>query len=583
MEKFIILPNTCIQIQSGDSTLFGSPYYVLDNYLSQRVGYKLKVVLWNVINRIGFILDSSIQDGYRLKVDETGILITAGTPQNQYYGVCTLIDVMEQTGLELPFMDIEDKPSFMIRGVMLDISRGRIPTMSYLKEVIDVLSLAKVNQIQLYMEHTFAFSFLSEMNMGKDGITPGELMEIDAYCQSRYIELIPCIATFGHLYELLETQSYQHLCEIETGAPYSWMDRQLHHTIDVFNPESIDLIGQMIREIAPCFKSKYLNICADETFDLCNGKNSDKKHAVADIYVEFLNKIMDLVFAEGKIPMYWGDVILRHPALLKSIRSGAIPLHWWYEEEINKEDFIELEKTGLPYYVCPGTSGWNHFMNNYDKAYKNINGMIELANSHKASGILVTDWGDFGHVNQLSTSIPLLCHGAREAWKPSFLRSHIDKTCDYVSLLERIGRERIVTWEYVMKWFYSYYHKNHAYGIFTDVSKEFDLESINESRRKLGVLAGELPKIAFELQGIYAPMRKQDLQEVFCDIQGIEWMLDFFQLLIEKSHDTRIAERIEAWFVTYERLWRLRNKESELYQIRHVVKQICRYIRTVNK
>ena len=45
-----------------------------------------------------------------------------------------------------------------------------------------------------------------------------EIMELDAYCAERGIELVPCLASFGHLYKLLGTRSYAALCELEGSA-----------------------------------------------------------------------------------------------------------------------------------------------------------------------------------------------------------------------------------------------------------------------------------------------------------------------------------------------------------------------------
>ena len=40
---------------------------------------------------------------------------------------------------------------------MLDISRCKVPTMDSIFELIDLLSLLRFNELQLYIEHTFAF------------------------------------------------------------------------------------------------------------------------------------------------------------------------------------------------------------------------------------------------------------------------------------------------------------------------------------------------------------------------------------------------------------------------------------------
>ena len=87
------------------------------------------------------------------------------------------------------------------------------------------------------------------------------------------IDLVPSLASFGHLYKLLCTKSYAHLCELEgsASAPFSFYDRQAHHTLDITNPESLSLAKHILSEYMQLFSSKYFNLCADETFDLGKG------------------------------------------------------------------------------------------------------------------------------------------------------------------------------------------------------------------------------------------------------------------------------------------------------------------------
>ena len=46
-------------------------------------------------------------------------------------------------------------------------------------------------------------------------ITPEEILELDAYCKERHIELAPSISTFGHLYKMLGCKQPNHLCELD--------------------------------------------------------------------------------------------------------------------------------------------------------------------------------------------------------------------------------------------------------------------------------------------------------------------------------------------------------------------------------
>ena len=44
------------------------------------------------------------------------------------------------------------------RAYMLDISRDKVPTMSTLRLLVELLARFGYNQLQLYIEHTFAYS-----------------------------------------------------------------------------------------------------------------------------------------------------------------------------------------------------------------------------------------------------------------------------------------------------------------------------------------------------------------------------------------------------------------------------------------
>ncbi len=109
--------------------------------------------------QVTLTLDPAIAraEGYRLTVAQEGILIAGHDLAGLFYGVQTLRQLLQTQGATLPQMVIEDWPDFPARGVMLDISRDNVPTMDTLYDLIDMLASWKVNQFQLYMEHTFAY------------------------------------------------------------------------------------------------------------------------------------------------------------------------------------------------------------------------------------------------------------------------------------------------------------------------------------------------------------------------------------------------------------------------------------------
>ena len=64
------------------------------------------------------------------------------------------------------------------------------------------------------MEHTFLFRGFSEVWRDDTPLTAEDILELDAYCRKRHIELVPSIACFGHLYKVLRTKTYGELCEM---------------------------------------------------------------------------------------------------------------------------------------------------------------------------------------------------------------------------------------------------------------------------------------------------------------------------------------------------------------------------------
>ncbi|HMB94629.1 MAG TPA: glycoside hydrolase family 20 zincin-like fold domain-containing protein, partial [Tepidisphaeraceae bacterium] len=95
--------------------------------------------------------------GYILRITPHAAAIAADDPAGAFYAKQTLAQLQRQFPSELPCLTIEDWPDFPTRGLMLDISRDKVPTMPTLFAIIDQLAELKINQLQLYTEHTFAY------------------------------------------------------------------------------------------------------------------------------------------------------------------------------------------------------------------------------------------------------------------------------------------------------------------------------------------------------------------------------------------------------------------------------------------
>lgn len=171
---------------------------------------------------------------YNIKITPDGLTVSGGDGAAVLYGVQTVCQMVMQCGGVLACAEVHDAPDILHRGYFLDETRGRVLSLPYLKEIADRLSRYKINEFQLYIEHTYLFRDLTELWRDETPLTAEDILELDAYCRRLHIELVPALASFGHLYKLLSTRSYGDLCERSQpwNTDFSFLDRMAHHTID---------------------------------------------------------------------------------------------------------------------------------------------------------------------------------------------------------------------------------------------------------------------------------------------------------------------------------------------------------------
>ncbi len=363
-------------------------------------------------------------EAYGLSIAPEGIAVAAGNGRGLLHGVRTLEQVIAQAGAILPCCDIQDAPVFGVRGFYHDISRGKMPTFETLKGLIETASRFKLNHFQFYVEHVFPFERHPAVWRGFDVITPDDIRRLDAFAVSLHIEFVPSLALFGHMYEILQNPVYAHLCELENYDPSGmtiWRNRLLHHTIDVSNEASYEVLSDLMEEYLPLFSADTVNVCCDETVDLGMGRNRARaeREGIGELYIGHILRLHEMVARKGRRMMIWGDILLDYPELISRLPGDITFLNWGYSpEETDEHTRLYAERTEH-FINCPGTQGWNRLANDQAGARENIRRMVRYGLAHGAAGILNTDWGDYGHINPLGGSIPGLVYSAAASWNPS--------------------------------------------------------------------------------------------------------------------------------------------------------------------
>ena len=233
-------------------------------------------------------IDSSYGDeGYKMQVRERSITIQANTPTGIFYGVQTLLqllppeiesrDIVSDIDLEIPCVQIWDKPEFSWRGMHLDVARHYF-SVAFIKKFLDYMAMHKMNVFHWHLTEDQGWRLeidqypeLTEIGawrINKDGeryggfYTKEEVKEIIDYANERFITIVPEIEMPGHCQEVLA--AYPDLsC---TGGPFEVSNTWGVHR-DVFcagKEETFEFLENVLDEVIELFPGEYIHIGGDE-------------------------------------------------------------------------------------------------------------------------------------------------------------------------------------------------------------------------------------------------------------------------------------------------------------------------------
>ena len=363
--------------------------------------------------------DSIAREGYVLDIGDGEVRLSYGDEAGKFYGLLTLKQAMKQYGGVLPCMTIEDAPDLPLRGVMLDISRNKVPTVQTLKETIDMLASLKINHLELYVEgYSYGYPGFRRLFPVATPLSPEEIRELDCYCRERFIDLVPNQNNLGHMSDWLALPEFAHLRETESGKEF--VSRKMPpSTLNPLDPESFSLVEKLTGELLESFSSPNYNACLDEPFDLGKGKSREavEKYGLGKVYGEYALKIYGLAQKYHKRMFMWADVLSKHPDGLEMLPRDIVLLEWGYEGSHPFERRAqECQKSGHDFCLCCGTSSWTTFTGRTDNMLLNTENAAINAKKYDALGLITTDWGDGGHVQYLPVSYAPFAYCAALSW-----------------------------------------------------------------------------------------------------------------------------------------------------------------------
>ncbi len=325
-------------------------------------------------------------ESYHLNISKSGITINATTPKGVFYGVVTLIQMVENLD-KLPVCDIYDYPDLGVRGISDDISRGQVSKIENFKRIIDFLGRYKMNTFMPYMEDVLEISAYPQIGKNRGALTKEEVAKIHKYAEANFIEVVPIYQTLGHYENILLIEDFLQYAEFPGAA-----------SLNVSNPDTYVFLENMLKEVFEMFPSEYFHMGADESWDVGLGESKHlvEKSNIADVHAEHYRKVNEICKKYGKKVIMYGDVILHHPEILEKLPKDITVVDWHYGPKENNLSPKTFHEAGQRFYVSP--SVWN-FLTTFPtnmNSVPNIKYLIEDGIEYGASGMINSNWGDYG-------------------------------------------------------------------------------------------------------------------------------------------------------------------------------------------
>ncbi len=397
---------------------------------------------------LGIVVDASIaSQGYELSVVDGSIEIRHSDELGLRYAKDTLDQLRQQYPTGLPDLTISDWPDTQNRAFMLDISRDRVPTMRTLAWLVQILATCRYTELQLYTEHTFAFGDHEVVWRDASPMTAAEMTELDDLCAASGIELVPCLNVFGHMGPWLRHEDYQDRAECPEGFEMPVHGNHVKPLTLQPTQANADFALALVRELTSTVRSKKVNICCDEPMELGLGRSRQavEERTKGDVFVDHLLRLMEPLIDDGYEVMFWGDMFRIHPEPLARVpKERATALAWQYDPPSEpgtglsslastpelaemfgfpadmylgfESQTRQLVAAGYPFWAAPGTGTWNSLIGRWPHAKANLLDAVDVALPAGATGVIVTDWGDTGHMQPLSISVLPIIFGGAITW-----------------------------------------------------------------------------------------------------------------------------------------------------------------------
>ncbi|HTE25086.1 glycoside hydrolase family 20 zincin-like fold domain-containing protein, partial [Flavitalea sp.] len=305
---------------------------------------------------------------YRLQLEKGRITITANAGPGLFYGVQTLIQLLQPGNGKAWFSGgrITDWPDMDLRMIYWDDAH-HLERLDAMKRAILQASYYKINAFTLKLEGHFQFTGAKPI-VEPYAYTPAEFQELTDYAKAHYVELVPYIDAPAHISFILKHPEYKSL----RAFPNS------NYDLSVVDPKADELLLGMVDELINANKGgKYFFLSTDEAYYV--GKSDrDKSRAAAlggngRLLAEYITRISNKIHEKGRKVIIWGE----YPLLPEDVTF--LPSHLINGINGNSKDYgSRFKEHGIRHLVFTSAQGVEPLFPNYYRLPKKSAGTGSL-------------------------------------------------------------------------------------------------------------------------------------------------------------------------------------------------------------
>lgn len=327
-----------------------------------------------------FIINKKYKkEQYSLQINQEHCLIEAKSANGFFYACKTLSQLLflhtpnQVKELEIPCLEINDKPKYAFRSFMIDEVRHFFGK-DEIKKIIDLMADLKFNYFHWHLSDDQGFrihfkefeklkTISSKRNKTKiNGMdspdfdeTPYEfcyevndIREIIEYAKERFIEIIPEIDLPGHTTAIVAAYPELHCLHkhVEVATDFGVFKEILCPS----KQETLDFTKRLLKALCSLFKeSKYIHIGGDEVnvtnWQSCPDCQRKLKELQLDdfklLQQNFANEIANYLQSLGKKVISW------HDGIHENTNKDVILQYWTWEMDKERIDIMNTGRTSI--------------------------------------------------------------------------------------------------------------------------------------------------------------------------------------------------------------------------------------------